>query len=242
MNEKQILVSVIIPTFNRFNYLLNTIKSVKNQTYKNIEIIIVNDCSTQKEYYNYKFENCIVINLDKNSKKRFGHASPGGYQRSQGMKIASGTYIAFVDDDDYWLPNKLEKQINAMETSRCLISCTDGFFGNGIYDKTKKYMIYNKEKYQNIIKNIFRRKGKGHLMEDGFPFIWTKEFMGVHNCCIASSVIIHRKIMDKIGYFSNQLWAPDYDYWTRAIQHSDLIYIDEPLLYWDSGHGDGQNY
>lgn len=242
MNEKQILVSVIIPTYNRFNYLLNTIKSVKNQTYKNIEIIIVNDCSTQEEYYNYKFENCIVINLDKNSKERFGHASPGGYQRSQGMKIASGTYIAFVDDDDYWLPNKLEKQINAMETSRCLISCTDGFFGNGIYDKTKKYMIYNKEKYQNIIKNIFRRKGKGNLMKDGFPIIWTKEFMGIHNCCIASSVIIHRKIMDKIGYFSNQLWAPDYDYWRRAIQHSDLIYIDEPLLYWDSGHGDGQNY
>ena len=236
------LVTVIIPTYNRYEFLKNAVESVRNQTYKNIEIIIVNDGSSQKEYYENKFEGCIVVNMDINSKKRFGKASPGGFQRTIGMKIASGKYFAFLDDDDYWLPDKLERQIDNMKTSGCKMSCTDGYIGNGVYNKEKNYKIYNKQQYQNIIKNIFSRKGKGHLMEDGFPFIWTKEFMGVHNCCIASSVIIHRKIMDKIGYFSNQLWAPDYDYWTRAIQHSDLIYIDEPLLYWDSGHGDGQNY
>ena len=65
--NKEKLVTVIIPTYNRFDYLLKAIQSVKNQDYKNIEIIIVNDCSSQSEYYNYKFENCIVINLDKNS-------------------------------------------------------------------------------------------------------------------------------------------------------------------------------
>lgn len=236
------LITVIIPTYNRFKYLCNTIESVKNQSYKNIEIIIVNDCSTQEEYYKTKFEGCIVINLDKNSKARFGHASPGGFQRSIGMKIASGKYIAFVDDDDYWMPDKLEKQIEAMKTSGCLISCTDGYYGSGIYDKTKKYLIYNKEKYQNTIKSIFNRKGKGELMKDGFPLIWNKEFMNVHNCCIASSVMIERSLIDKVGYFSNQLWAPDYEYWKRVIEHTDCIYIDEPLLYWDSGHGEGQNY
>lgn len=46
-------VSVVIPSFNRFLYLLNTIESIKKQTYNNIEIIVVNDCSTQKEYYEY---------------------------------------------------------------------------------------------------------------------------------------------------------------------------------------------
>ena len=50
------IVSVIIPTFNRFKYLLNTIKSVKEQTYNNIEIIVVNDCSTEKEYYEYNWK------------------------------------------------------------------------------------------------------------------------------------------------------------------------------------------
>jgi len=236
------LISIIIPTYNRFKYLCNTIESVKNQTYKNIEIIIVNDCSTQEEYYKTKFEGCIVIHLDKNSKARFGHASPGGFQRSIGMKIASGKYIAFVDDDDYWMHDKLEKQIEMMKTSGCLMSCTDGYFGNGIYDKTKKYKIYNKEKYQNTIKSIFNRKGKGELMKNGFPLIWNKEFIDVHNCCIASSVMIEKSIIDKVGHFSNQLWAPDYEYWKRVIEHTDCIYIEEPLLYWDSGHGEGQNY
>ena len=56
------LVSVIIPSYNRFAYLLNTIRSVKMQTYSNIEIIVVNDCSIEKEYYEYKWnENGITI-------------------------------------------------------------------------------------------------------------------------------------------------------------------------------------
>ena len=66
--------------------------------------------------------------------------------------------------------------------------------------------------------------------------------MNVHNCCIASSVMIEKSIIDKVGYLSNQLWAPDYEYWKRVIEHTDCIYIDEPLLYWDSRHGEGQNY
>ena len=56
-------VSVIIPTFNRFNYLLNTIQSVKKQTYTNLEIIVINDRSTQKQYYDYDWDanNIIII-------------------------------------------------------------------------------------------------------------------------------------------------------------------------------------
>ena len=75
MNEK---ISVIIPTYNRYSYLINTLESVKNQTYKNIEIIIVNDGSSQEEYYHTKFEGCIVVNMDMNSKTRFGQASTTG--------------------------------------------------------------------------------------------------------------------------------------------------------------------
>ena len=57
-------VSVIIPTYNRFIYLLNTIKSIKAQTDKNIEIIVVNDCSTQKEYYEYDYKDVKIIHLE----------------------------------------------------------------------------------------------------------------------------------------------------------------------------------
>ena len=105
------LVTIIIPTYNRFDCLLNALDSAKNQTYINTEIIVVNDRSTQEEYYNYDYPGCIVVHLDKNSKARFGHASPGGYQRNVGMKLGTGVYYAFLDDDDYWMPDKIEKQV-----------------------------------------------------------------------------------------------------------------------------------
>ena len=82
-----IKVSVIIPTYNRFDYLLNTIKSVKEQTHQNLEIIVVNDRSIEKEYYDYDWSgnNIKIIHLDKNSKDTFGFACPGGYQRIFGI-------------------------------------------------------------------------------------------------------------------------------------------------------------
>ena len=61
------LISVVIPTYNRFDYLLNALKSVENQTYKNYEIIIINDGSDDERYYNYEFSQDIkLINLEKN--------------------------------------------------------------------------------------------------------------------------------------------------------------------------------
>jgi teichuronic acid biosynthesis glycosyltransferase TuaG len=93
-------VSVVIPTYNRFEYLLNTIKSVKTQIYQNIEIIVVNDKSTQKEYYDYDWSgnNIKIIHLDMNSKDKFGFASPS-FVRNKGIEVSSGKYIAFCDDD-----------------------------------------------------------------------------------------------------------------------------------------------
>ena len=66
---KTILVSIVIPSYNRFITLNRTILSIKNQTYKNIEIIVVNDGSTDERYYNEKIESITLINLPENSKK-----------------------------------------------------------------------------------------------------------------------------------------------------------------------------
>ena len=85
------LVSVIIPTYNRYSYLLNAINSVKNQTYKNIEIIIVNDCSSQQEYYTNTFDGCRVLHLKENTRNIIGYPC-AGFARNQGINIAKGKY------------------------------------------------------------------------------------------------------------------------------------------------------
>jgi len=239
------LVSVVIPTYNRFNYLLNTIESVKLQSYKNIEIIIVNDCSTQKEYGEYDWENrgVIMINLPENSEKKFGFPCPGGYQRNFGIEKSSGKYIAFCDDDDVWLPNKIELQIDRMKKTGCKMSSTDGFIGNGLYDSKRKYKKYNEEHFYEILKNIYRWNGKLDLFLDAFEnCIWNKQFLEIHNCMICSSVIIRKEIIDKTGKFIIAKKSEDYQYWLRALRHTDSVYIKEPCFYYDSGHGDGQNY
>jgi len=199
---KQDKVSVIIPTYNRFQYLLNTIQSVKRQTYSNIEIIVVNDRSTQKEYYDYDWEknNITIIHLEKNSKDVFGHACAGGYQRNFGIKISTGKYIAFCDDDDIWFPNKIELQIKAMKKTGCKMSSTDGFVGTGVYDKTKFYKKHNAEYNYDFIKSEYKEK-KSNLFDNGFPIIWNLEFLKINNGMICSSVIIEKEIIDKVGDF-----------------------------------------
>jgi len=236
-------VTVVIPTYNRFKYLLNTIQSVKAQTHKHIEIIVVNDCSTEADYYQYNWDSddIHIIHLTENSKTKFGFACPGGYQRNFGIEKATGEYIAFCDDDDIWFPKKLELQLNAMKYSGCKMSCTDGLLGKGVYEPTNTYKKYNKEHYFGILKNIYKRNNST-LLENGFPLIWTPDFFKIHNCAICSSVMIKKDVIDEVGKFKVARQNEDYDYWRRTIQLTNCVYIDEPCMYYDIGHGAGQNY
>jgi glycosyltransferase involved in cell wall biosynthesis len=228
------LVSVIIPSYNRFKNLLNAIDSIKLQTYKNIEIIVVNDCSKDKEYYeyNWKENNINIIHLEKNSKELLGFACP---QRNFGIKESKGKYIAFCDDDDIWFPSKIEIQINAMKETGCKMCCTDGLIGEGVYEKNKNYNMYNGEYFLHVLKNIYKSKGSNFL-DNGFPKIWTLDFIKIHNCIITSSLIIDKDVVDKIGNFivcNYTKVAEDYDYWLRALEHTNCVYIENICFYYD---------
>ena len=106
-------VSVIIPTYHRSQYIKRAVNSVINQTYKNLEIIIVNDNppdSNDSQYINFE-----ILDLDKrikivNTQGGIG----GGAARNIGVKNASGEFLAFLDDDDIYLPEKIEKQLEFM--------------------------------------------------------------------------------------------------------------------------------
>ena len=102
-------VSCVIITHNRIDYLKRAVNSVVNQTYQNIEIFVVDDASDDgTEVYGeeLKEKGITYIRIEKNESKG------GNYARNIGIQYSSGDYVAFLDDDDYWLPDKIERQVN----------------------------------------------------------------------------------------------------------------------------------
>ena len=245
------LVSVIIPSFNRFEFLQNAIDSVLMQTYKNFEIIVINDGSTQKEYSSKKLPKEVkIINLETNQKNIIGYVS-NEYVRNFGIRSATGKYLAFLDDDDIWMPQKLEIQLNQMNDLDSKFSSTEGFYGEGVYKKGFNYKLYNNEKFYSVISKKYSRtkysvnildKMMGHNFN--YPKIWTYDFLKIHNCVVTSSVIVEKNLMDTLGGFRGLPTSlnADYDCWLGLLQLTNLTYVTEPLFYYDGGHGDGQNW
>ena len=135
MNLKPV-VSVVIPTFNRGHIIKDTIKSVLNQTYQNFEIIIVDDASTDNTEDVIKDIDSRIkyIKLERNSK--------GTKPRNVGIKLSRGDFIAFLDSDDEWLPEKLEKQLDFI--SKYNISDVMCFTGVIIRDERSEVFYKNK--------------------------------------------------------------------------------------------------
>ena len=102
----QPLVTVVIPTYNRREYLPGALKSVRNQTYRNLEIIVVDDGSTDGTDAMLKREQGIMFLRQQNS-------GPSA-ARNTGIGAARGEFVAFLDSDDYWLPHKIELQMGRM--------------------------------------------------------------------------------------------------------------------------------
>lgn len=136
------LVSIITPLYNAEKYISDTIESVLNQTYEKWEMIIVDDCSSDKgveivEKYQKKDERIRLIRLEKNS----GSA----ISRNKGIEEARGRYIAFLDSDDIWHREKLEKQISFMRQNNYVFTFTkyqfmseDGKLMNKVINVPKK--------------------------------------------------------------------------------------------------------
>ncbi|MGB5144047.1 MAG: glycosyltransferase family 2 protein [Shewanella indica] len=115
MNESAPLVSIVIPLYNAENYIEETLLSIANQAYSNYEVIVVDNASTDSSLdvvnkIAEKLNNITVISCSSNSG---GPAKP----RNLGIEAANGKYVAFLDSDDVWYPDKLEKQVDLMNRS-----------------------------------------------------------------------------------------------------------------------------
>ena len=137
-------VSVIIPVYNSSKHLKECIDSVINQTYKNLEIIIVNDDSTDNSLSiinSYKDKRIKLIDLKENVGVSFA--------RNKGIERATGDYICYLDSDDYWNHNKIEKQIKFIK-NKAFIYTDYEFLSNG---KRKRVNVPKKMTYKDALKN-----------------------------------------------------------------------------------------
>jgi len=232
-------VAAVITTYNRFDYLLNAIDSVLSQEYENLEIIIINDDSDDSRYYDHAFpDNVKIIHVDRKQTPEWGGAR--NPLRNIGAEISDAKYLAFLDDDDIWLSNKLNSQIQELENSEYKMSSTEGYYGEGVFSDNKNYLLYNSERWFKFIKKKYR--GTKYFNKNKFPKIWDLEFLKIHNCMILSSVVVERELFIKLGGFRGLPKQGDYDCWLGLLEITSSIYIDEPLFYYDNSHGDGRNY
>lgn len=243
MNTKKI--SVIIPSYNRYSFLLNAINSIHNQTYDNYEIIVVDDGSTDENYYSNELSSLAkVIHIDRNTTPNWGGSRPA--VRNFGIDEAKGEFIAFLDDDDIWMPEKLELQLKKMKFKDISFSCTEGYFGYGVFDKNLPYKKYNSEHHYKKIKKKYR--WTKYFKFNSFPEVWNYDFLKYHNSIILSSVIINKDLIQQLGGFRGLYRSPyfrhtsDHDCWLGLIQLTNLLYVNEPLFYYDANHGGGKNY
>ena len=115
MTQEKISVSVIIPTYNREKLVSRSIQSVLDQTYQDYEIIVVDDASIDNTEKVVKSFNDVRIRFLRSNLNKGGSAA-----RNMGIIAANGEYIAFLDSDDEWLPEKLEKQISILKNLKSL--------------------------------------------------------------------------------------------------------------------------
>lgn len=134
------MVSVIIPTYKRANYIDRAIQSILNQTYKEIEIIVVDDNDPDTEYRKElekkmeKYQSNKKIKYIKHEKNKNGAVA-----RNTGIKIAKGSYITFLDDDDYFLPNRLEIMVKKLDNNKGY----DCAYSSNIVTRNKKIIGSN---------------------------------------------------------------------------------------------------
>ncbi len=202
MNKVIPVVSIIIPTYNRANLIGESISSVLNQTFKDFEVIIVDDGSVDNTESVVKSFNDARIKYIKCEKNRGACVA-----RNLGIKIAKGKYIAFQDSDDKWLPEKLEKQIKVLTACQENSIVYTGFWR--IKDNKKIYIPLNRVKQKDG--NVYKELLNGN-------FISTQ------------TLLVKKKCLEKSGVFDENLPRfQDWDLVLRLAKYYDFKFIDEPL-------------
>mmetsp|Transcript_29497 Transcript_29497/g.74122 ORF Transcript_29497/g.74122 Transcript_29497/m.74122 type:complete len:392 (-) Transcript_29497:85-1260(-) len=233
-------VSVIIPSHDRFDGLLRSIESVKAQTYADVEVIVVNDASSDERYYGL-LEDVMMIHLPYNLGRP-------GLVRNIGVGAASGEWVAFLDDDDVWMSDKIERQIEAAVKANVSMSCSDALAGNGTFDASNKYDWWLRDLHgpyavRKAVEAMVAWGGpvdSGSALQEGhcaqelecLPSVWGREVVLRANFVITSSVLVAREALLRAGPFNAKTLGEDHDLWKQVLRSTDAAFVREPLVYW----------
>lgn len=199
------LISVIITAYNRPEYLAKTIESIVNQTYENIEVLVIDDGS--------KLENARKIKklAESFQKCTYYHKENSGQpdSRNYGIKRAKGIYIAFCDDDDFWALNKLERQVKFLEENK-----EYGVVGGCVeYINEKGIMLGVKKCKENYGDNIFIKCLEKNQINSPTP-------------------LIRNTVFKKVGLFNPSFTiAEDWEFWRRVSYFYKIHNFNETLAY-----------
>lgn len=212
MNSDSPLVSIVVPVYNCAEWVGFTVDSVINQTYTNWELLLINDGSTDQTP-------AVLEELAlKDSRITVLHQVNGrqGKARNNGIRSSKGSWIAFLDADDLWPPNKLNDQIKISMNQSVDLSFTDGFIciGNQMDLRTFRFGVEDK---------VF--KGPAAVQE-----------FHAQNRIPTSSVIVKRSLLDDYGVFPEELEiqnCEDYLLWTKLLNRGAVFLgISQPWLYY----------
>lgn len=202
-------VSVIIPTYQRVDYLEKTLNSVAGQTFKDIEIIVVDDGSTDgstKELCK-GYENVNYLWIPNSG----GPATP----RNKGIEMASGEYIAFVDDDDIWLPNKIEEQVKILNFHK----------DYGLVHCYCKVINENDE----LTGRIIGKPGSPDVKHGDVRLKMTGNWT-----LMMPTPLVRKSVINAVGTFNTNIPAAleDVEFWTRCSFFTKFYYQDKALVHY----------
>jgi teichuronic acid biosynthesis glycosyltransferase TuaG len=210
-NKNKPLISVIIPSYNSNKFIRETVESVLNQTYKNFEIIVVDDESTDNTV-------SILEDLSKKDKRityyQIPHNGRPSVPRNYGVEKSNGKYIAFLDADDIWVKNKLEKQIAEFEKhpDYILVYSMSVTFGD--------VNIFSP--YYEVLPLLHKVcRTKHDLISKG-------------NSITCSTVLIKKEYFQKVGGFDEDpnLQIEDYDLWIRLSELGQFGFVPRIQTYY----------
>lgn len=201
-------VSVVMPVHNGGSYLAEAMHSVCKQTFENWELLIVDDGSTDNTA-------AIAQDFERTETRckymRIPHVGLPAHVRNAGIREAQGEFVAFLDADDAWAPEKLARQLEVFATAPGIaLVYTNGFVVEG--GRRTEHALYD--------------SARARACEKYVRLLWYDQIP-------TSSVLVRKAVLDEVGYFKETTrlrGVEDYDLWLRICARYQLQYVDQPLI------------